>query len=274
MTPAQRAALVNALPLSPPNAHKLVTEGDDHVDGAVGTRDTLRMLYHRSGRKIYVGSGVSVYYPEEERFAPDVIAVTDVEPHNRSSWVVSAEGKGVDFALEVLVSGDRRKDLESNVVRYASLGISEYFIFDRRKRHLHGYRLASPGLRTYTPIAPQVGRYPSRVLGLDLSIVGSRLRFYVDTAMVLQSDEIIHALEESVEEMALAREEEAILREDAERRAEEAERAREGAERAREGAERAREDAERRAEEAERARAESDRQLQALRAELEALRGR
>jgi Uma2 family endonuclease len=274
MTPAQRAALVNALPLSPPDAHKFVPEGDDHVDGAVGTRDTLRMLYHRSGRKIYVGSGVSVFYPEEERFAPDVIAVTDVEPHNRSSWVVSAEGKGVDFALEVLVSGDRRKDLEGNVVRYASLGISEYFIFDRRKRHLHGYRLASPGLRTYTPIVPQVGRYASRVLGLDLSIVGARLRFYVDTAMVLQSDEIIHALEESVEGMALAREEEALLREDAERRAEVAERAREGAERAREEAERAREEAERRAEAAERAQGETDRQLQALRVELEALRGR
>jgi Uma2 family endonuclease len=260
MTPTERAALVNALPLSPPNAHKLVPEGDDHVDGAVGTRDTLRMLYHRSGRKIYVGSGVSVYYPEDERFAPDVIAVTDVEPHNRSSWVVSAEGKGVDFALEVLVSGDRRKDLEGNVVRYASLGISEYFIFDRRKRHLHGYRLASPDLRTYTPIVPQVGRYPSRVLGLDLSIVGARLRFYVDTAKVLRIDEIIHGLEGSVEEIALAREEEAILREEAERRVEIAERRREEAERC--------------TEVAERARVEAERQLQALREELEALRGR
>ncbi len=274
LSPVQRAALVDALPMSPPDAHLLVPEGDDHVDGAVGTRDTLRMLYQRSGRQMYVGAGVSVFYPEEERFAPDVIAVTDVEPHNRSRWVVSAEGKGVDLALEVLVSGDRRKDLERNVVRYAALGITEYFVFDRRRRHLHGYRLAAPGLRTYAPVAAQVGRLSSQMLGLDLAIVGGRLRFYRDTAMVLFSDEIIHTLEESVEEMDHAREQEALLREDAERRAEGAERRAEGAERQREEAERLREEAERQREEAERLRAEAERRVEALRAEVEALRRR
>jgi Uma2 family endonuclease len=267
LTPAQRVALVDALPMSPPDACELVPEGDDHVDGAVGTRDTLRMLYQRAGRRMYVGAGVSVFYPDEERFAPDVIAVTDVEPHNRSRWVVSAEGKGVDLALEVLVSGDRRKDLERNVVRYAALGIAEYFVFDRRRRRLHGHRLAGPGLRTYAPIAAQVGRVPSQVLGLDLAIADGRLRFYRDTSMVLFSDEIIHALEQSVEEMAHAREEEALLREDAERRAEEAERGRE--EEARLRAEEAR----LRAEEA-RLRAEAEQRVEALLAEIEALRRR
>ena len=260
LSPSERAALVDALPTSAPDARHLVPEGDDHVDGAVGTRDTLRMFYQRAGRRMYVGSGVAVFYPEEERFSPDVIAVADVEPHNRSRWVVSAEGKGVDLALKVLVSGDRRKDLERNVQRYAALGIAEYFVFDRRKRHLHGYRLAGAGLRTYEPILTQVGRVPSRVLALDLAIVGGRLRFYRDTAMVLFSDEIIHSLEEAVEEMALAREEETVLREDAERRAEEAERARA-------------EEARLRAEEA-RLRAEAERRVETLLAELEALRGR
>ncbi|MFO0605804.1 MAG: Uma2 family endonuclease [Polyangiales bacterium] len=253
LSPGERAALVDALPMSPPDAHEFVPEGDDHVDGAVGTRDTLRMFYQRAGRRMYVGAGVAVFYPEEERFSPDVIAVADVEPHNRSRWVVSAEGKGVDLALEVLVSGDRRKDLQRNVQRYAALGIAEYFVFDRRKRQLHGHRLAGPGLRTYEPLPAQVGRISSQVLGLDLAIVGGRLRFYRGTAMVLFSDEIIHTLEEAVEEMALAREEETLLREDAERRVEEAERAR--------------------AEEA-RLRAEAEQRVAELLAELEALRRR
>jgi hypothetical protein len=216
MTPAQRAALVDALPTRLPRPLGAESEGDDHVDAAVGTRDTLRMLYQRSGRKVYIGAGASVFYPEVEAFAPEVIAVNDVEDHNRTRWVVSAEGKGVDLALEVLVAGDRRKDLERNVVRYASLGIREYFVFDRRRRQLHGHRLDAPALRTYSPITPHAGRLASQVLGLDLIVQGSRLRFYHGTAMVLANDEIIHKLEETVEEMAFGREE-AEMRAEAER---------------------------------------------------------
>jgi hypothetical protein len=40
--------------------------------------------------------------------------------------VVSAEGKGLDWVLEVHVGGDRKKDAERNVARYARLGIPEY----------------------------------------------------------------------------------------------------------------------------------------------------
>ncbi|MEZ4407944.1 MAG: hypothetical protein R3A52_15930 [Polyangiales bacterium] len=59
----------------------------------MGTRDTLRMFYERTGRKLYVGAGVSVFYPNEDSFAPDVIAVEEVEPHNCTRWVVSKEGR-------------------------------------------------------------------------------------------------------------------------------------------------------------------------------------
>ena len=50
-------------------------------------------------------------------FAPDVMAVVDVETHERQTWVVAEEGKGVDFALEVLVSGNRKKDLDEAFLR-------------------------------------------------------------------------------------------------------------------------------------------------------------
>ena len=86
---------------------------------------------------MYLACELPVYYPGERMFAPDVIAVMDVEPHSRMRWVVSAEGKGLDFALEVHVAGERRKDLERNVERFARLGIREYFLFDRG-------RLSSP----------------------------------------------------------------------------------------------------------------------------------
>ena len=39
-------------------------------------------------------------------------------------WVVSGEGKDLDFILEVHVAGHARKDLERNVERYAWLGVA------------------------------------------------------------------------------------------------------------------------------------------------------
>ena len=80
--------------------------------------------------------------------------------------------------LEVHVGGDRKKDAEFNVVRYARLGIPEHFLYDRARNRLVAYRLASPEARTYTPIVPNHGMYESQVLGLDVQIDKDRLRFY------------------------------------------------------------------------------------------------
>ena len=55
--------------------------------------------------------------------APDLLAVRDVETHPRQKWVVSHEGKGLEWVMEVHVGGDRKKDAEYNVERYARLGI-------------------------------------------------------------------------------------------------------------------------------------------------------
>src|SRR4029453_18068084 len=91
-------------------------------------RSTLSRWYRKHGRRVYVSGNLPVYYPNERMFSPDVIAVTEVEPHERPSWIVSNEGgRGLDFAMEIVVSGRRRKDLKDNVERYARLGISEYF---------------------------------------------------------------------------------------------------------------------------------------------------
>ena len=61
-------------------------------------------------------------------FAPDLIAVLDVDPHERERWMVSHEKRGLDFAMEVTLHGDKKKDLETNVIWYAKLGIPEYSI--------------------------------------------------------------------------------------------------------------------------------------------------
>jgi hypothetical protein len=187
LSPAERARIIAELPsevnLGPP-------EGDAHRVPKQRALEALEAFFKRAGRNIYFSSELPVYYPGERMFAPDLIAVLDVEPHERASWVVAQEGRGLDFALEVTLSGSRRKDLEENVARFATLGIPEYFVFDRPKRRILGYRLSQAG-STYDPILPQQGRWGSNVLGLELGIEESRFRFYVGSAVVPEASELV-----------------------------------------------------------------------------------
>jgi Uma2 family endonuclease len=224
MSPEERARVVAMLPSELPL--DALPEGDPHNKATSGARSTLDAFFRRIGRRIYISSNLAVFYPEERRFAPDVLAVLDVEPHDRDKWVVATEGKGLDLVIEVHVSGDRRKDEVENVERYARLGIKEYFIFDRGRRLLRGYRLPGSGgeerkarPRAYHPILPQEGRFPSEVLGLDLMLEGERLRFFYGAAAVPEAEELISRLGTALNEALASREE-------AERRAQaEAERA-------------------------------------------------
>jgi hypothetical protein len=140
---------------------------------------------------------MSVLYPGEQGFSPDILAVLDVEQREddeRLSWVVVDEGKGLDFVLEVLHHGDRNKDLVENVERYARLGIPEYFIYDRARQNILGYRLPGPGAKRYERIIPQLGRYHSAVLGLDLALQGGTLRFFQGMAELFGSADLIDRL--------------------------------------------------------------------------------
>jgi hypothetical protein len=171
---------------------------------------------------VYLSSELAVYYPDEKRFVPDVIAVLDVEPHDRMKWVVAAEGRGLDFVLEVHVEGDRAKDHERNVALYARLGIPEYFMFDRGRLRLKAFRLSSKTLG-YEPIVPQGGRYASQVLGLDIVLEGDRLRFFHGTAPLHEADDLIRKLDQMVDDLLRKREAAEQRADAAEKRADAAE---------------------------------------------------
>ncbi len=251
MTPDERARVLAMLPVEVP-LELLQNEGDPHRKARQGALDALDGFFKRTGRKIYLSSELAVFYPGERRFAPDLLAVTDVEPHERLSWVVVTEGKGLDFVLEVHVAGDRKKDEKTNVERYARLGIQEYVYFDRPRLRLACYRLPAggPGAppRAYERVVPQAGRFASAVLGLDLGLEGSRLRFFSGNAPLEDADEMIARLgsmldkviagQEEAERLAAKLAEEQRLREDEQRRREEAERLRDDEQRRREDVER------------------------------------
>jgi Uma2 family endonuclease len=211
MSERERQLVVDSLPSEFPPSEGHPPEGDQHTEAVYEARTALRRFFGKLGRSIYVGTNLPVYYPGCSMFSPDVMAVLDVPTHSRSSWIVSKEGKGLDLALEVVVLGARRKDLKRNVEEYARLGIREYFVFDRPRLQLTGYRLREGG-QSYQPIVPQRGRLASEVLGLELRVEAERLRFYVADAELPAADDLIAKLEGFVgdlEQRALAAEERA-----------------------------------------------------------------
>ncbi|GMV43181.1 MAG: hypothetical protein AMXMBFR64_48970 [Myxococcales bacterium] len=218
LTPEQRTAVLAMLPSEFPVSEAAPPEGDAHFEVKSTVRDVLRRYFRRGGSRIYVGCELPVYYPGERMFAPDIMVVTDVDPHPREHWTVSHEGKGLDLAMEILVHGRRAKDLRRNAVRYAALGIREYFVFDWGRRTLHARRLEAGA---YVTVAARGGSYHSDVLDMELAVVGERVRFYRLGAEVPEADELIGRLEAVADELLARAEEQARRIEEESRRAEE-----------------------------------------------------
>jgi Uma2 family endonuclease len=218
MGPEEQARVVEALPGEVTWDEMAMPEGDKHFGAKVRARDVLGGYFGHQRRKVYLGSELPVYFPGERRFAPDLLAVLDVETHEREKWVVSQEGKGIDWVMEVHVGGDRKKDAIYNVQRYARLGIPEYFIYDRAKERLEGYRLATPEARRYERIKPKQGRFTSEVLGLELEIVNEKLQIWAGNALLLESSELIEQAREKLEAIQHRADAEARRADEAERR--------------------------------------------------------
>jgi Uma2 family endonuclease len=233
MTPDQRERLLLEVLDALSDPRSLMSEGRPHKKAKTRALDALNLHFRSIGRVVYLAEEMAVLYPGEEAFSPDLLAVLDVaepEDDQRMAWVVADEGKGLDLVIEVLHQGDRDKDLVVNVERYAHLGIPEYFVYDRLRQQIHGFRLPQPGSPRYQRIVPQFGHYRSNVLGLDLAILGKGLRFLAGEAELPGSDDLIGRLQGMM----------GSLEAKAEQAREQAEQAREQAEQARnEGAARA-----------------------------------
>lgn len=200
MTPAEREAFIVAVNEALSDPVITMSEGRPHKKAKSKALDMLGLHFRAMGKHIYLAEELSVLYPGVAAFTPDIMAVLDVEEpedDQRMAWVVQDEGKGLDWVLEVLWAGDRKKDLVENVEKYASLGIPEYFVYDQKLQRIVGYRLP-PNAKRYQPILAQGGLYRSNVLGIDLAIVGNSLRFYQGAAELYDTKHLIQRLETMV----------------------------------------------------------------------------
>ncbi len=201
MGPEEQARVVEALPGEVTYEEMAMPEGDRHSRAKIRVKDALEGYFRQQRRKVYVGTELPVYYPAARRFAPDLLVVLEAENHERDKWMVSYEGKGLDWVMEVHVGGDRKKDAEFNVERYARLGIPEYFIYDRSREELLVYRLPAPTARKYERQQPRQGRYESRVLGLEFEVVDGTLRLWAGSELLLESAELLEQMRKKLEEV-------------------------------------------------------------------------
>lgn len=204
MTPQRREEFQLEVLAALSDPRDLMSEGRPHKRAKSRALDMLGLHFKTLGRHVYLAEEMAVMYPGEEAFSPDVLAVLDVpQPDDdpRLAWVVADERRGLDFVLEVLHRGDRRKDLVFNVERYARLGIPEYFVYDRAQERIVGYRLPVTGERRYQRVVPQAGRYTSAVLGLDLMVQGGALRFFYGIGELISSEDLIGRLNGMVESL-------------------------------------------------------------------------
>ena len=167
MSQAERDAFVQAASDAIAAQQRAAPEGRPHHSAKNRIRDVLGRYYQRLGRKIYLAAELEVIYPGQPTFCPDLMAVLDVEDpgeaDERMAWIVAEERRGLDLVLEIAHRGDRAKDLNHNVEQYARLGIPEYFIYDRLKHRVLGYRQSAQAARQYEPIAPRWGMLSSQV---------------------------------------------------------------------------------------------------------------
>ena len=151
----------------------------------------LKRHFARAGRQdAYVSANSFLYYEQGNPravVAPDVYVVLGAPGHPRDTYLLWNEPKGPDFVLEVTSASTRREDERRKRDVYASLGVSEYFLYDPRGEYLtpplQGYRLRDGAYRPLPAVTVLPGRgvaVPSEVLRLEFREVGEarRLRLH------------------------------------------------------------------------------------------------
>src|SRR5580693_6879435 len=108
MTPDERMQFQVEVNTALTAAAELMSEGVPHKRAKSRTVDALGLHFKTIGRAIYLAEELSVLYPGEKPFPPEILAVLDVEQteeDERMGWVVADEGKGLDLVIEVLHRG-------------------------------------------------------------------------------------------------------------------------------------------------------------------------
>ncbi len=165
----------------------LMGETSFHADLVRYLMDVLTWWFH--GQLCAVYDNLNFYQtanPLEYPLAPDIAIIKGVSHHPTRSWRVGKSGPAPQVVFEIASEETWKKDLEEKPLRYAHMGVQEYFAYDPHEsplprsanRRLFGWRL-DQGRQTMRemPIGPNGSLWSPR---LDSWLVpdGAMLRLY------------------------------------------------------------------------------------------------
>ena len=170
----------------PSSDGKPMAESDFQFTPLAYARDSLR-LHFRDRTDVYVAGNLLIYYEEgnpKARVAPDVFVVRGVPNRDRSSYFLWEDRKAPDFVLEITSRSTRGEDQGRKRQLYRRLGVTEYWQHDPTGDYLdpplQGLRLTGGAYRPMPRAEAEDGSavMVSRVLELELRLVGGELRFH------------------------------------------------------------------------------------------------
>lgn len=161
---------------------KPMAETELHRDVLIEALQTL-FEYYKDAPDVCVSGNMMMYYVKGEprkSISPDVFVTFGIEKKLRRIYKIWEEGKPPDFVIEFSSENTYRNDLNAKKDLYASIGITEYFLYDPERCHLPsplmGFRLVEGEYVTISPDAD--GNLYSESLGLSLCLRENDLGFY------------------------------------------------------------------------------------------------
>jgi len=164
-----------------------MAESDPTRDYLIYGVETLKQHF-QNREDVYVSGNLFIYYQQgvpSAVVAPDVFVIFGVPNHPRMSYKAWKEqDKLPDFILEITSKTTQAQDEQDKPIKYAHLGVKEYFQYDPSSDYLKpclkGRRLVEGKYQEIesTLLEDETVSIYSAVLGLELRIMAGELRFY------------------------------------------------------------------------------------------------
>ena len=85
------------------------------------------------GQPCVIHENLNFYHtsnPQERPLAPDLAVIKGTEVHANNSWTIGSTGPAPKVVIEIASFETSKKDIEEKPIRFALMGIEEYFFYD------------------------------------------------------------------------------------------------------------------------------------------------